>query len=221
MSKLLNYFLVISAIYLLIILFGYDNIAWYLKPFLLPFLILATYKSNLFPTKNWLLFALIFSWIGDVILLFADKGELYFIFGLVSFLVAHILFIVLFIKQKSEGNYAKNWQFWLGFVAVLVYLGSMLSLLFPKLGDLKIPVSVYAFTISLMLVMAIKGYFSWQKPMNLLILIGALFFVTSDSFLAINKFYNPILSANFIIMFTYIVAQYCITAGILKLNQKD
>ncbi|WP_395047447.1 lysoplasmalogenase [Flavobacterium sp.] len=220
MSKLLNYFLVISAFYLLLIIFGQDNIAWYFKPFLLPFLILATYKSEVFSTKKWLFFALFFSWIGDIILMFADKGELYFIFGLVSFLIAHILFIVLFIKQKSEGNYAKNWQFWLGFVAVLVYLGSMLSLLFPKLGDLKIPVSVYAFTISLMLVMAIKGYLSWQKPMNVLILIGALFFVISDSFLAINKFYNPILSANFIIMFTYIVAQYCITAGILKLNQK-
>ena len=153
--------------------------------------------------------------------MFADKGELYFIFGLVGFLIAHILFIVLFIKQKSEGSYTKNWRFWLGFVIVLVYLGSMLSLLFPKLGDLKIPVSVYAFTISVMLVMAIKGYFSWQKPMNLLILIGAVFFVISDSILAINKFYNPILNANFIIMFTYIVAQYCITAGILKLNQKN
>ena len=162
-----------------------------------------------------------FSWIGDIILLFADKGELYFILGLVCFLVAHILFIIIFIKQKTEGNYIKNWSFWLGFLTVIVYLGCMLSLLFPKLGDLKIPVSIYAFTISFMLVMAIKGYFSWQKPMNSLILIGAIFFVTSDSLLAINKFYNPILSANFIIMFTYIVAQYCITAGILRLNKKD
>lgn len=221
MSKLSNYFLVISTFYLLLIVFGQVNIAWYFKPLLLPFLILVTYKSELFSTKKWLLFALIFSWIGDVVLMFADKGELYFIFGLVGFLIAHILFIVLFIKQKSEGSYTKNWRFWLGFVIVLVYLGSMLSLLFPKLGDLKIPVSVYAFTISVMLVMAIKGYFSWQKPMNLLILIGALFFVISDSILAINKFYNPILNANFIIMFTYIVAQYCITAGILKLNQKN
>ncbi|MEO8235293.1 MAG: lysoplasmalogenase [Flavobacterium sp.] len=221
MSRLLNYFLAISTCYLLLIIFGQDNIAWYFKPFLLPFLILVAYKSDLFATKKWLLFALIFSWIGDVILMFADKGELYFILGLVCFLIAHILFIVLFIKQKTEDNYIKNWRFWLGFLAVIVYLGCMLSLLFPKLGDLKIPVSVYAFTISLMLVMATKGYFSWQKPMNLLILIGALFFITSDSLLAINKFYNPILSANFIIMFTYIVAQYCITAGILRLNKKD
>jgi uncharacterized membrane protein YhhN len=71
-----------------------------------------------------------------------------------------------------------------------------------------------------MLIMAIKGYFSWEKPMNSIILIGAIFFVTSDSLLAINKFYNPIQSANFLIMFTYIVAQYLITFGTLRLNQK-
>ncbi|EKT3957061.1 lysoplasmalogenase [Flavobacterium psychrophilum] len=215
------YFIVISTIYLLLFIFNQDNIAWYFKPFLLPFLILATYKSDAFETKKWLLYALTFSWIGDIILLFASKNELYFILGLVSFLIAHILFIVLFIKQKSEGNYTKKCLFWLGFVVVLVYIISILSLLFTKLGNLKIPVFVYAFTISIMLITAIKGYFTWQKPMNILILIGALFFIVSDSFLSINKFYNPILSAQFIIMFTYLVAQYCITAGVLKMNKKN
>lgn len=221
MNKFFNYFLVVSTLYLLLFFLGQDSIAWYFKPFLLLFLILATYKHNPFPTKKWLLFALTFSWIGDVILMFSYRGELYFIFGLASFLVAHILFIVLFIKQKTETNYVQNKLFWIGITAPLVYSVSILFFLYPKLGSLKIPVSVYAITISFMLIMAVKGYFTWQKPMNLLILIGAVFFVTSDSFLAIDKFYNPILSANFIIMFTYMVAQYCITTGILKLNQKN
>ena len=135
--------------------------------------------------------------------------------------MAHVLFILLFTQQKKEEQYVKRWDFWLGIVATLAYFCFMLTLLFPKLGDLKIPVSIYAFAVSLMLATAVKGYFSWQKPMNSLILIGALFFVISDSFLAIDKFYNPIISANFIIMFTYIVAQYFITEGILKLNQKN
>lgn len=220
MNKFLKSFVVVSAFYLILLLFGQDPIAWFLKPILLPFLIFATYKQESFPTKNLLLTALVFSWIGDVILLFADQGELYFIFGLVSFLIAHILFIQLFIKQKAEANSLKSVFFWVGIVAVVIYLTSMLSLLFPTLGDLKIPVSIYALTISAMLIMAIKGYFSWEKPVNSIILIGAIFFVTSDSLLAINKFYNPIQSANFLIMFTYVVAQYLITFGILRLNQK-
>ena len=200
---------------------GQENVAWYFKPLLLPFLIIATYKSKPFESKKWLLLALLFSWIGDIILMFADKGELYFIFGLVSFLVAHLQFIVLFIKQKPETNYKKNSFFWIGFLATLAYLASLLLLLFPTLGDLKIPVFVYAATISLMLIEAIKGYFSWQKPTNAVILIGAIFFVTSDSILAINKFYSPLPSASFLIMFTYSVAQYLITSGILTLGSNQ
>lgn len=221
MNSFLKYFLVVSIFYLSLILVGQENVAWYFKPLLLPFLIIATYESKPFESKKWLLLGLFFSWIGDIILMFADKGELYFIFGLVSFLVAHLQFIVLFIKQKPETNYKKNSFFWIGFLATLAYLASLLLLLFPTLGDLKIPVFVYAATISLMLIEAIKGYFSWQKPTNAVILIGAIFFVTSDSILAINKFYSPLPSASFLIMFTYSVAQYLITSGILTLGSNQ
>lgn len=52
-------------------------------------------------------------------------------------------------------------------------------------------------------------------------LLGAAFFVTSDSILAINKFHAQIPLASFWIMITYLIAQFCITDGILKLNQKQ
>ena len=220
MNNFLKHFVIISTVYLVLIFLGKDNITWFLKPFLLPFLIIATKRAADFETKKWLLSALIFSWIGDIILMFADKGELYFIFGLVSFLIAHILFIILFVKQKSDGKAPNKIIFGFGLLLVSIYLSSMLWLLFPSLGDLKIPVSVYALTISFMLVMAIRGGLSWKNPMNLLILNGAIAFVTSDSILAINKFYVPLPNANFLIMSTYLVAQYLITFGILKMNQK-
>lgn len=220
MKNFLKSYLIISSFYLILLLLGHEDWSWYLKPFLLPSLILAVYQSDDFPTKKWLLYALIFSWNGDIILLFADKGEIYFILGLVSFLIAHILFIVLFIKQKSEVNKTNKLFFGLGIIFVLLYLVSMLNLLFPTLGDLKIPVTIYAITISTMLIMAIKGSFSWKIPMNMIILNGACAFVTSDSLLAINKFYVPLPSATFLIMITYLVAQYLMTSGILKLNEK-
>ena len=221
MNSFLKYFLVVSFFYLSLILVGQENVAWYFKPLHLPFLIIATYESKPFESKKWLLLGLFFSWIGDIILMFADKGELYFIFGLLSFLVAHLLFIVLFLKQNSVFNSRKTTLFGIGILAVLAYLISMLWLLFPMLGDLKAPVSIYAATISVMLIVAIKGYFSWQKPTNAVILIGAIFFVTSDSILAINKFYSPLPSASFLIMFTYSVAQYLITSGILTLGSNQ
>ncbi|MET0759749.1 MAG: lysoplasmalogenase [Flavobacterium sp.] len=218
-NLLLKGYIGISVVYLLIILLGHEDIAWFLKPLLLPFLLFSVYTSEKFPTKNLLLSALTFSWIGDVILMFADKGELYFIFGLVSFLISHILYIVLFSKQENTTDYRKNIIFWIAFILIILYLKSMLTLLFPKLGDLKIPVSIYALTISTMLLVSLKGYFSWEKPANISILFGAMFFVTSDSILAINKFYEPLPYATFLIMFTYLVAQFAIVVGIQKLNK--
>lgn len=219
-SLLLKGYIGISVVYLSIILLGHEAIAWFLKPLLLPFLLFSVYTFEKFPTKNLLLSALTFSWIGDVILMFADKGELYFIFGLVSFLISHILYIVLFSKQGNTTDYKKNIIFWIGLILIILYLKSMLTLLFPKLGDLKIPVSIYALTISIMLLVALKGYFSWKKPANISILFGAMFFVTSDSILAINKFYEPLPYAAFLIMFTYLVAQFAIVIGIQKLNKE-
>ena len=217
---LLKSFIGFSAVYLLIILFGHTAIAWYLKPFLLPFLLYSVYVFEDFPTKKILLTALTFSWIGDIILMFTDKGELYFIFGLVAFLLSHIVYIVLFSKQlKTESN-KNNLLFVFGIGVIIVYLLLMLSLLLPNLGDLKIPVSIYAMVISTMLLFALKGSFNWSKPGNYYILMGAVIFVSSDSILAFNKFYKPIFLDSFLIMATYIIAQYLIVKGILELNKK-
>jgi uncharacterized membrane protein YhhN len=215
----LKVFKIFSVLYLTIILLGYENISWFLKPFLLPILLYAVIKNTPFVTKKWLFLALLFSWIGDCILLFADKGEMYFVFGLVAFLIAHILLITLFMKQKSSSIHKQHKGFWVGFGLVLLYLFGMLFLLIPKLGSLKIPVEVYAIIISLMLIESVKGIFNWGNKSKYLVFVGAVFFVTSDSILAFNKFYTPIPNASFWIMSTYLIAQYCITAGVLKMNE--
>jgi uncharacterized membrane protein YhhN len=218
-QKLLQAFLIISIVYILLLLAGLDAITWYLKPLLLPFLFYAVVKSESFPTKKWLLTALLFSWVGDCILLFSDKGELYFISGLVAFLIAHIVLIVLFTKQKSAHMSFKKPFFWMGFVCATIYLAGMLSFLLPSLGDLRFPVILYALTITIMLKTALKGSFDWKDNSKYWVLTGAVFFVISDSILAIDKFHSPIASASFSIMTTYLIAQFCITYGILKLNK--
>lgn len=219
-TLLLKNFIGFSALYLLIILFGQDNISLFLKPLLLPFLLLAVYYAAPFPTKKILLLALTFSWIGDVILMFADKGELYFIFGLVAFLLSHLVYIVLFSKQVPTENNTNKAILWIGILAILAYLTLMLATLLPSLGDLKIPVVVYALVISTMLFFAFKGSLNWAKPAKNYILLGAIIFVSSDSILAFDKFYSPIPQSNFLIMATYLVAQYLIVAGVLKLNEE-
>ena len=110
--------------------------------------------------------------------------------------------------------------FWVGFTCATIYLAGILSILLPSLGDLTFPVIVYALTITIMLKTALKGSFDWNGNSKYLVLLGAAFFVASDSILAIDKFHSPIASASYSIMITYLIAQFYITSGILELNQK-
>lgn len=209
-----------SALYLLIILLGREDIAWYIKPFLLPILLYYVYTFDTFSTKNILLTALTFSWIGDIIMMFADKGEIYFILGLIVFLIAHLFYIILFNNQLKTENHKNKLVFIIGIGVIVLYLSTILSFLLPNLAELKIPVIIYAIVISTMLLYAFKGSLHWQNPANISILLGALVFVSSDSILAINKFYTSLPNASFGVMITYLAAQFLITSGILCLNKK-
>ena len=219
-NHILNSFLGFSIVYLVLILVGREDITWFLKPFLLPFLIVAVYFHQRFSSKKILLVALILSWIGDIILLFANKGELYFIGGLIAFLLSHIFYILLFNKQLKMYLKKSRTIYWIGITSIIIYLLVMMVVLMPYLGDLLLPVFVYAMTISIMLLFALKGFLNWQKPANIYIFIGAIIFVASDSVLAFDKFYAAIPYSSFFIMSTYLAAQYLIVIGILKLNEK-
>lgn len=210
-------FLIFSLLYLGLVLIEFETITWWLKPFIIPLLSISVFLSGKMEFKPLLISALFFSWVGDVVLLFANQGVIYFIIGLVSFLIAHLFYIVLFSKLQKVTT-IKYKRF---IPLVLLYLFGLLSFLWEKLGGMKIPVIIYALVISTMLLVAIKGYFTWNSKSGKLLLIGAVFFVLSDSILAINKFYMPIYLSSFWIMFTYITAQFLIVKGVLNLNTRQ
>jgi uncharacterized membrane protein YhhN len=207
-----------SSIYLLLLFLGYENLDLYLKPVLIPLLGLGVYYFEKFPSKKILLTALLFSWIGDVLLLFSYKAEIYFILGLASFLLSHLFYCVLFLKQNNIVNKLNTFKYTGGCVAIVLYLIGMFTVLLPVLGDLKIPVIIYAIVISAMLLFAFRGYLIWDKKGTHYVFAGAIIFVISDSILAVNKFYCPIEKSSFFIMITYLVAQYLIATGVLMLN---
>jgi uncharacterized membrane protein YhhN len=153
--------------------------------------------------------------------LFADRDELFFIAGLIAFLLSHITYILVFNKQLKLKKTKNKAVFWMGVTAIIMYLIIMIAVLLPSLGDLTIPVFVYALVISTMLLFAFKGFLIWDNPSRWSILIGAIIFVSSDSILAFNKFYQPIVWSSFLIMITYLAAQYLIVTGLLKLNKKN
>lgn len=162
-------------------------------------------------TRFLLLGALIGSVIGDILLMFVVEDEFFFIAGLISFLLAHLFYVVLFFKQRHMTT-----KPYLPLFLIYLYSLGFGYLLTQSLGDLVVPVIVYEVVI---MIMASAAFFRKNAVSNLsynLVVIGALLFLISDSILAFNKFYMPIPLSGIYIMVTYALAQYFIVFGILK-----
>jgi uncharacterized membrane protein YhhN len=175
------------------------------------FLSQTSYSST--SLKKWILFALFFSWVGDILLMFQVANQLFFLLGLSSFLLAHIFYIIFF--QTIRAREKIRPKVWL-LLIVLVYYTPLISFLSPHLGDMKMPVIIYGAVISLMLSLAMDMLFIQDKRAGRLMMAGALLFVLSDSVLAINQFYQSFPLAGVIIMLTYGLAQFFIIEGAIK-----
>lgn len=160
--------------------------------------------------KKWFILALVFSWLGDVLLLFVRDHSMFFLLGLSAFLVAHIFYILFFHFVRVRERIKSRW--WL-VLPVAVYYGLLIALLNPYLGDMLFPVRIYGIVISFMLMLALHMTYIKNRQAGMLMLLGAVLFVLSDSILAINKFYQPFKSAGLFIMLTYGLAQLFLTIG--------
>ena len=71
----------------------------------------------------------------------------------------------------------------------------------------------------ILIVMVLNSVFRYGRTINAsfwLVFVGSIFFMLSDSVLAINKFFSPVTAAGFWVMSTYILAQFLIIQGLLK-----
>lgn len=196
-----------------------QNLRLISKPLIIP-LLTACYLSLQIPRKpimkDYLLHGLFFSWIGDVLL----QSEKLFIPGLLAFLTAHIFYIIFFAKTRSnQHSFFKLRPIML--MAVLAYLVEFMYILWPYLGDMKIPVLIYGITISTMLSAAMWQYQKLENKTALFFIIGATLFVASDSLLAFNRFRESFNLAGVSIMTTYILAQLFIVTGAIRLQLQE
>jgi len=151
---------------------------------------------------------LIFSLFGDVFLIFSGVNQLYFMAGLGAFLFAHLFYISAFFVDYHKKEQANKTYVWTAIIVFGTYCIGFYFYLRPHLGDLKIPVMIYAFVISLMAIMAVSRVNKVNTASFNLVLVGALFFVSSDSFLAYFKFVEPSEYSGLIVMSTYMIAQF-------------
>ncbi|MFH1086449.1 MAG: lysoplasmalogenase, partial [Chloroflexota bacterium] len=130
-----------------------------------------------------LFLGLVVCMIGDIALI--PKGRTWFLAGLVSFLLGHVLYVLAFngLVYLTSLNL-------LVVAVILVTSGGVLAWLWPHLGSMRIPVLAYVAVISAMVWSAWAVFFNSGLPLTarLLIGLGATCFYFSDIFVARNAF---------------------------------
>ncbi|PWC03230.1 lysoplasmalogenase [Agromyces badenianii] len=146
---------------------------------------------------------IVFSWGGDVLLTF--RGDGWFVAGLCSFLLAHIAYIVLFLRMPRARRRPPLWSY-LYWAWMIVLLG----LLLPHAGVLAAPIVLYAAIIGTM-AMSASMHGGW-------IALGGALFVVSDSVLALGRFLPgyEFFGHDFAVMSTYLAAQGLIAWGVVS-----
>lgn len=206
-------------------LFGLDSLENISKPLLMPLLMIITYNNSKALSSNFpkLIFAaLLFSMFGDVFLMpYFDN----FILGLASFLIAHVFYIVAFLRKNTsfiEGLYKSKVYvsvIFLSYIFLVAFLVNSM-LITDTETFLILAVSFYASIITVMVLSSISLDKVIQNKSSKLIMLGAILFMLSDSIIAINKFSFEVNLSGLWIMSSYTFGQWLITIGSASLNKE-
>jgi uncharacterized membrane protein YhhN len=131
----------------------------------------------------WVIVGLVLGVAGDIALLGKSSGA--FLAGLAAFLLGHIAYIVAFAQLAAPST-------WLDVRSIIpiVVGGTALRLLWPRLGDMRVPVIAYVLAIVTMMSAAIAAarIASLPEQNRMLLLVGAALFFVSDLAVARDKF---------------------------------
>ena len=187
------------------------------KPFLLLLLLLfyvaATKRMNVY-----LVLALAFSWLGDVLLI--PKGHKWFTMGGISFIFSHVFFILTYLPNVSLK--AANWL--IVIPMAVIYYGISLFIMHvlrpttPK--SMVLPMRFYLLcnstmnVVSLLQLMTCRSFGAWVA------FAGALLFFVSDCCLFLVRYYKKpeiIFRKHFTVMLAYLRGELLIVLGILSI----
>ena len=165
---------------------------------------------------SWkILVGLVFSALGDVLLVFKNYG--FFVHGIAAFAMAQILYAWAFDIWPLKlyvgaicAAIASTIYMWLlpGLDGIMVYLGMVycgliFTMMWRAIARVQFFDDQWRFT---------QDLWKWTKLCSC---IGAFFFVLSDFTIAIDKFVTPVPYAHAIIMVTYYAAQFHITVSVV------
>lgn len=152
----------------------------------------------------------IFSLFGDVFLM---KTVDNFILGLASFLIAHVFYIIAFVKRYNYAKWTSAIPFYIAAAALSWFFYSDIN---SKEPDLLIPVLVYIFVI---ITMVWRSFLQRNSAkFAFLAFLGAILFAFSDSTIAYDRFHEDFEYSKIVIITAYWSAQYLIYLSTTQKN---
>jgi uncharacterized membrane protein YhhN len=152
--------------------------------------------------RKAVLAGLLLSTLGDVFLMLPQDR---FVFGLGSFLLAHLAYLFAFTRHRAFSVW--RWPF----LAYALLAGGVLAVLWPVLPDpLRIPVLIYVIALAAMAAQASAVAVARAHAGALFAAIGGLSFVASDALLAFDRFHTPLEFGRYGVLASYWLAQFLI-----------
>ena len=187
------------------------------KPFLIPLILLYYVVSSEHPIW-YLVLALIFSWLGDVLLMF--RGNTWFTIGGISFGISHIFFVLTYTWSIDWSSV--NLAVIIPVAAVYIAITTLVIIAVVKQTPKKMVPAMYLYLIanSVMNIFAIMQLESMPCTGSIIAVIGAILFFISDCCLFLVRYSKHpewIFKKHFTVMLTYVVGEFLITQGMLML----
>jgi uncharacterized membrane protein YhhN len=183
-----------------------QTLIYILKPGTMLMIILFALTSTSSTYTWWIIIGLFLSLLGDIFLM-VPKDR--FIYGLVSFLIAHVCYIIAFLQIPLQQGVSVLVTVSLLAIAILFFIQVVKGKRFKGGYPLIVAVFTYILLITSMVWVSILT----ENPF---IIVAAFLFYFSDATLAWDRFIKPLKYRHYFVMSTYFLAQYLFSLSIHK-----
>ena len=183
------------------------------KPFILLSL-LGFYLLAADPILVTVVLALMFSWLGDVLLM--RKGTKWFAIGGVAFMVSHLFFIVSYQRETDFGAFS-----WITAVLLITVFVTASLTVFKYLRP-HLPKRLFYPMLAYLIINGLMNCFAWFRSLSIggtagiVTAVGAFLFFVSDCSLFFVRFHKESrLKTHFLVMLTYSLGELFIVLGLI------
>lgn len=176
--------------------------------------LLGFYLESIIEPSWFIALALIFSWLGDMLLI--PHGVGWFTAGGISFMISHIFFILGYIEDVNCFNIEFYYFIIFGviFIILVAFIFKKLKPHLPK--PLFYPMFVYLLINGAMNCFAIFRMIAFTSTATIVTAVGAFLFFISDSTLFFVRFKKDSkIKTHFLVMLTYSLAELMIILGLV------